>query len=474
MTLTQLFVVLRARWRCGLLVFVCVVGSVVALSLLLPKQYTASASLVVDVKSPDPIAGLVMAGTTISSYMATQIDVAQSERVALRALRAMRLNESSELRQQWREDTGGKGDFESWAAVAMQEHLDVRPSRESNVFSIAYTSPDPTFSAAVAQAFVQAYVDTTLELKVEPAKQYNTFFDERGKQTREALEQAQSKLSAYQQENGIIATDERLDVENMRLAELSSQMVTLQALAAESRGRQNQASDNTDRMQEVLSDPVVSSLTADLSRQQARLTELSERLGEKHPQVVELSASIGELRKRIQAQSGRVSGSLNVNSNVNQARLAEVNAELKEQRNKILRLKGQRDEAAVLFRDVENAQRAYDAVLARGNQTSLESQNTQTNVSVLKRATPPPFASSPRLLLNTAAGIVLGSLLATGLALVRELLDRRMRTEDDVTEILRQPLLVTLPKPIGESRRSTSRLRLMKARVVTGMPQLAP
>lgn len=471
MTISQLLVVLKARWRSGLLVFLSVVGSVVAVSLVLPKQYTATASVVVDLKSPDPIAGLVMAGTAISSYMATQLDVAQSERVALRALSSLRLNENDELRQQWREETEGRGDFESWAAGALQKHLDVRPSRESNVFSVSYTSPDRNFSAAVAQAFVQAYIDTTLELKVEPAKQYNAFFDDRAKQTREALEQAQSKLSAYQQEKGIIATDERLDIENMRLAEISSQMVTLQALASESRGRQSQATGNTDRMQEVLSDPVVSSLTADLSRQQARLNELNERLGERHPQVVELRASIDELRKRIQAQSGRVSGSLNVNSNVNQARLAEVTAELREQRNKILRLKGQRDEAAVLLRDVENAQRAYDAVLARGNQTSLESQNTQTNVSVLKRATPPAFASSPRLLLNTAAAIVLGSLLATGLILICELLDRRMRTEEDITEILKQPLLVTLPAAIRENRRDTSRLRLMKARVVTGSPQ---
>lgn len=474
MTLSQLIVILRARWRSGLLVFSAVVSSIVVASLLLPKQYTATASIVVDVKSPDPIAGMVLTGALTSSYMATQIDIMQSERVALQALRSLRLNESTELRDQWREETEGRGDFESWLASVLQKKLAVRPSRESNVITVAFTSPSGEFSAAVANAYMKAYIGTTLELKVEPAKQYNVFFDDRGKQTREALEAAQAKLSAYQQEKGIIATDERLDVENMRLAELSSQAVTLQALAAESRGRQSQASGNTDRMQEVLSDPVVSSLTADLSRQQAKLTELGERLGEKHPQVVELRASIDELRKRIQAQSGRVSGSLNVNSSVNESRLAQVNAELQEQRAKLLRLKGQRDEAAVLLRDVENAQRAYDAVLARGNQSNLESQNTQTNVSVLKQATPPALASSPRVLLNTAVAIVMGSLLAVGFALMRELIDRRMRTEEDVLERLKQPLLVTLPQPKQGNARSSSRLRLMKARVVTGLPQPTP
>ncbi|MDP1790368.1 MAG: chain length determinant protein EpsF, partial [Methylibium sp.] len=399
------------------------------------------------------------------------LDVVRSERVALRALRSpgLKLTESLELRAQWQAATEGQGDFEAWLAALIQKKLDILPSRESNVITLAYSSPDPQFSAAVANAFMQAYIDTTLDLKVEPAKQYNSFFDDRAKQTRDALEQAQAKLSAYQQAKGIVATDERLDVENARLSELTTQMVVLQGAAAESRGRQDEANGNNDRMQEVLANPVVGALTADLSRQQARLNELNERLGDNHPQVVELRANIEELRKRVQAQTSRVAGSLNANNNVNQVRLAQLNAEIQQQRSKLLQLKGQRDEAAVLLRDVENAQRSYDAVLTRVNQTSMESQNTQTNVSVLKQATPPAFPSSPRPLLNVAVALVMGSLLGIGLMLARELLDRRMRTVDDVVSGLRQPLLVVLPRASRQNARGGSNLRLAKARVVRGL-----
>lgn len=472
MTFSQFFTIIRARWIAGLLVLSIVVAGVVAVSLTLSKQYTATASVLVDVKSPDLGGNAAAAGGIIPlGYMATQLDVVRSERVALRALRSpgLRLNESSELRAQWHASTDGQGDFESWLAALLQKKLDILPARESNVITLAYTASDPKFSAAVANAFMQAYIDTTLDLKVEPAKQYNTFFDDRAKQTREALEQAQAKLSAYQQAKGIIATDERLDVENARLNELTTQMVVLQGLAAESKGRQSEASGNAERMQEVLNDPVVSTLTADLSRQQARLNELSERLGDKHPQVIELRASIDELRKRVQAQSVRVSGSLNVNNNVNQARLAQLSGEIQQQRAKLLRLKDQRDEAAVLLSDVQNAQRTYDAVLARVNQTNMESQNTQTNVSVLKHATAPAFPSSPRVLLNAAVAIVMGSLLGVGLMLARELLDRRMRSVEDVVDGLRQPLLVVLPRPNRQNARGGSRLGLTKARVVHGL-----
>lgn len=473
MTFSQFFTIVQARWKSGALVMLIVVAAAIAVTMMMKKQYTATSSVLIDVRTPDLSGNAAAVGGIVPlGFMATQMDVVRSERVALRALRSpgLRLNESTELRDQWQASTEGRGDFEAWVVGLLQKKLEVLPARESNVITLAYTSPDPKFSAAVANAFMQAYIDTTLDLKVEPAKQFNSFFDERSKQTREELERAQAKLSAYQQQKGIVATDERLDVENARLSELTNQLVALQVVAAESQGRQSEASGNTERMQEVLNNPVVSNLTTELSQQQARLNEMSERLGDKHPQVIEARARIDELRNRIQAQSTRVSGSLGVNNKVNQARVAQLNGEIQAQRTKLLHLKDQRDEAAVLLRDVQNAQRTYDAVLARVNQTSLESQNTQTNVSVMKQATTPAFPSSPRTLLNLAVAIVLGGLLGIALMLARELLDRRMRTIEDIVEGLRQPLLVVLPRPNRRNAIGSSNLGRVKARVVQGLP----
>ena len=65
-----------------------------------------------------------------------------------------------------------------------------------------------------------------------------------------------------------------------------------------------------------------------------------------------------------------------------------------------------------------------------------------------------------------------GLLLGLGLVLGREQLDRRMRTVDDVSE-LKQPMLVSLPVS-AHARRAlpdTSRTKLMKQRVLTGLPR---
>ncbi|MDE2401338.1 MAG: chain length determinant protein EpsF [Burkholderiales bacterium] len=452
MSFSQLLIILKARWKIIASVFWGVVLLVLVLSLVLPKKYKAETSVLVDVKSPDPIAGMVLPGLMAPGYIATQLDVIQSERVARGAIKLLHLDESAQLQQQWREDTEGVGSFETWLATLLQKGLDIKPSRESSVINITYQAQDPQFAAALANAYVQSYIDTTLELRIEPAKQYSALFETQAKQLRERLEQAQSRLSAYQKEKGLIASDERLDVENVRLNDLSTQLVGLQALSAESRSRKAEAGANST---EVLNNMVVATLKSDLSRQEAHVKELTAQYGSAYPQVRIAQASVDELRERIAAETRRVNSSLGINNTVNQSREAQVKAALEQQREKLLKLKDQRDEASVLTRDVESAQRAYELMNQRLSQTAVESQSTQTNVSVVKRATPPPDPSSPRLLLNMILAIVVGGMLSIAVALIAELRDRRLRTDDDVTEGLDVPMLGIIP--LGETAPSTKK-----------------
>jgi polysaccharide biosynthesis transport protein len=466
MTFGQVISILRARWWAALLVFVLTVGTTLAVSLLLPKQFTSNASVVVDFK-PDPVSAMMYGGVVSPAMMATQVDVIQSERVALRVVKNLKLAENAQVRQQWLDDTGGKGSLESWLVQLFQRQLDVKPSRESSVITVTYKAPDPQFAAALANAFVQAYLQTALELRVDPARQYSSFFDTRTKEARDALEKAQSRLSAFQKEKGIIATDERLDVENARLNELSSQAVMIQALASEAGSRQAQArGESADRMQEVLNNPLISGLKADLSRSEARLQELSSRLGDNHPQVVEAKANIAELRSKVDAETRRVTGGVGVSNTITRQREADIRAALEAQRSKVLRLKAVRDEGSVLLRDVETAQRAYEAVAQRLTQTTLEGQNTQSNINLLTAATPPIEHSSPKVFLNMVLSVFLGLLLAVGVALMLELLDRRVRSVEDVSGALGLSVIGVLPKPNAPARLGGTKPSLAQQRVV--------
>jgi len=473
MTFGQFLSILRARWLVALLVFCLIVATTLVVSLLLPKQYKAVASVVVDFK-PDPVSAVMYAGMASPGFMATQVDIIQSDRVAQRVVRNLKLNENPQVRQQWLEETKGEGSIESWLASVFQKQMDVVPSRESSVISVGYKAADPRFAAGLANAFVQAYIDTALELRVDPARQYSAFFDTRAKEAREALERAQTKISTYQKDNGIVATDERLDVENARLNELSSQLTALQAIAAESSSRQAQAqSAQGDKMQEVLNNPIVGQLKADINRGEARLKELNTRFGDNHPQVVESRANLGELRSRLDAETSKVTGGVGVSNTINRQREGDIRVSLEAQRTKVLRLKAVRDEGMVLQRDMENAQRTYDAVLQRFNQTSLESQATQSNVNMLTQATPPLQPASPRIVLNTLLAIFVGTLLAVGTALVLELRDRRIRGLDDAVAALGLPVIGVMPKPGAQGRAGLKQLSQMQQRLMAPLPPTA-
>lgn len=449
MTFPQFLSILLARWKLLSGVFAGVLVVAVLLALLLPKQYTASASVVVDAKQ-DPFSVFGMGALATPSFLATQVDIIRSERVAQKVARALRLTEVPLLQEQWREATDGKIPMEAWIAGSLLKQLEVQPAAQSNVIEVGYKAGDPAFAAAMANGFVSAYLSTLVELRVDPARQYSSFFDLRAKEARDALEAAQGKLSKFQREKGIVNADERLDVETARLNELSSQLVALQAISAESVSKDSKASGSSgDRLPEVLNNPIVSSLKADMSRQEARLQEMSTRLGDKHPQVSELRANIEELRKKVLEETRRVTSGVGVVRSINQDRVAQVRSDLEAQRQKVLQSKMLRDEAAVLQRDLENAQRTYDSILQRLNQSSIESQSTQTNVTALTTASPPVKPSSPVLLVNMILGVVGGLLLGVVAAFIRELSDRRVRCQDDVVELIGLPVLGVLPSPSG-------------------------
>lgn len=446
MTPSKLLSIIRARWSLVLLVVALTTLTALGISLTLTPRYVASASVMIDAK-PDPVSALIYPGLASPAYMNTQVDVIASERVASRVVRDLRLTEVPELREQWQEATKGQVPMQQWLSEGLRGNMEVKPSKESNVVTVSYKSPSAQYAASMANAFVKAYVATTLELRVEPARQYAGYFDQQAKAALDKLENAKSRLSAYEREHGIVASDERLDVETSRLNELSSQVVALEGLSAESGSRQNQATRGTEQSPDVLSNPVVMQLKADLSRAENRLQELGTRYGDNHPQVIESKAVVSDLRSKLATEMRRVTGGVTASNAINRQREAEVRAQLELQREKVAKLKMARDDAAGLMREVESAQRAYENITTRLTQTSLESQTTQSNVSVLTEAVAPLRPASPRVGLNTGLAFVVGCILAVGLALLMEMRDRKIRDADDVMAVIQLPMLGVLPAP---------------------------
>ena len=161
MNLIHFLSILRARWVAVLGVFLVTVIATVVVTLLVPKQYYAAASVLVDMRAA-PLAGVLLPEKMNQQLVTTQIDVMRSPRVAQGVVRGMKLGENNAIRAQWLEATGGEGNIETWLIETFQKNLAITPSPESSVVTIGYTAPDPRFAAAMANAFVRSYIDTNL------------------------------------------------------------------------------------------------------------------------------------------------------------------------------------------------------------------------------------------------------------------------------------------------------------------------
>lgn len=443
MGFTQLIAVLKARRGALLAVWGGVVLLALLLSLVLPRQYMASAEVVVEPRGGDPLVGQPGHGTT-PGFLATQADIIASERVGARAVAALKLAAQPRWAERWQKASGGKGDANRWIAGRLKKNVKVSPSHESNVLTLTVTADDPRFAADYANALAHAYLETDLELRVEPARQSAAWFDEHTRQLRGNLENAQARLAEFQRANGLVG-DDKLDLESARLTELSTQLTAAQAQTSEASSRQRQGGGTSD----VTASPLIQALKVDLARQEAKLIELAGYLGENHPQYQRVKSEVESLRARLRAESGQVAAVVGTNSRINQAREGEIRARLDAQKQRVLELKRQRDEMGVLLREVDSAQKAYDLVMARLTQTSLESKSRQGNVALLSAAEAPTEAASPKLLLNLGLGLVIGGLLGVAVAIVRELLDRRIRGAGDLAEALGAPVLAEIGSADG-------------------------
>jgi chain length determinant protein EpsF len=388
------------------------------------------------------------------AFMATQTEIIQSRRVASRVVKLLHIADIPSVFQSWKEDTGGKIPLEEYYGELLLKGLVVQPAQGSNIINLSYSGSDPRFAAAAANAFAQATLETNIELRVDPAREYAAWFDERLKTLRGNLEAAQAKLSAYQQKEGIVVSDERLDQEMARLDALNSDLSIVQGQKADITSREKNT--GSEVSPDVMQSAVIQGIKSEIAKAEATLSEIGSNLGKNHPQRLQLEAQIVGLKQQLAMEIERISGGVAKANRVSSQKEVELRNAIEAQKKRVLDLRAEHDQISILRQDVETAQHAYELVAQRMSQTTLESRSEQTNLSVLSPAVEPTKPSKPKILVNVAASVFIGLLLGIGAAIGREHMDRRIRHRDDLVELEGIPFLGVL--------RPKSRYQFLKGR----------
>ena len=451
MDFSQYLLALKARRKAFITAFAVTVFAAIVVALLLPKRYDATATILIDARDEQTMAPAHMSPRERAGYIFTQMELIASGKVAHRVVRDLKLTQDPQMREDWEKDTGGSGSLEEWISATLLEKLKV-DSGASNIIIVKYSSSDPKKSAVIANAFAKAYLDTALDLRTEPSREAATWFDEQVKGLRADVKNAQAKLSAYQKEKGIAGGDERMDVEYTRMAELNGELGRAKAATLDAETRYKQAQDlikdgvSLDAFPDVLANGYITTVKAALQAAEARLKEQSEVYGPNHPTFQRTAAEVESLRERLQVESKKLVASLGNAVAQSKQRVEELQSSLTAQQDRIMKMRDGRIDLAVLTRDLDSAQRAYETALARAIQVRVDSKVRQTNLAMLTPATEPLKAAFPKVGLISALSIVIGLLLAAGMVYALEMMDRRVRSRTDLESRLAVPSLGLLSR----------------------------
>jgi uncharacterized protein involved in exopolysaccharide biosynthesis len=215
-------------------------------------------------------------------------------------------------------------------------------------------------------------------------------------------------------------------------------------LAAAQAYRADAASRTGTQGADVMNNAVVAQLRAQLALKETDLAQLGKDKGVNYPGYQQLKAQVEELKAKVEESIKTAARVAQTTAAEASQREASLRAAVAGQKAHVMTKETQSTELAALTRDVQSAQQIYDAALQRYSQTRLESQTTQTDISILNPAVPAIKPYSPKLWLNMILSVFLGGLLAIGVAFAMEMMDRRIRSEEDIVDLLQIPVLSVL------------------------------
>jgi uncharacterized protein involved in exopolysaccharide biosynthesis len=487
----NIFLILRKRVWLILGVFTATVLLAEIITYQIPRMYSASASLNFDFRPTNPLDDRGGAILTQDSYVTTQIGILKSLNVAQKVVEGLtdyeRLRLVNALNAKYSPldrllywvkssikylisphngkkhpviDAGHTGSGDTlrmnasydWLAEAIGSDLDVTSEYQSRIVKVSYFSTDPQIAALMADRFAEAYIATNLEMVINPARKSKVWFDEQLKSLRGRLEEAQAKLTAYQQQEGIVSSDERIDIETSQLRSLSDQLTAAQETTRNAESTKNKLKEVLSRgdslmtFEPVFNNSVVQKIKSDIRDLEGQLVENSNSLGANHPKIRKLRSELSAARNRLSTEVQVITDGIENAADLSKEREHNLEQALEKQKKLVLRLKSEHDKIAVLQREVESAQQSYNSALNDLNTSSMQSMVDQTSVSIVDHATVPTIHATPSVVKNLAIGAFGGLILGIGLALFMDVFVRKIHSKEDLINEVEAPLLGHLKK----------------------------
>lgn len=338
--------------------------------------------------------------------------------------------------------------------------LTVTPLRNSRIFDLTYTSGDPTLAMRVANEHAKGFIEQSMEFRFMASKDATDWLSARMTEARAKVAAAEEALQRYRENNAVLPVDEKDHTQVQQLADLSAAVTRAHTERIEKEAVYNElvsVQNNQSALEmfpAVLKNDFIQQQKTELATLQRQEAALADKLGDKHPDMVRLRASIKSTQLKIQAEVGRVAQSVRNEYKAAQAQERSLTDALDHQKRASLAMNQKAMEYGVLQREVESTRQIYETLLQRAKETGVSSELRTSAVRVVDPAERPrgPVGAGRRSSLTRAFGWSL--LLAIAVALTLERLDNRIKHPEEVRAHLQLPLLGMLPIAAG-SRNGT-------------------
>lgn len=479
---------LRTLWRrryflLAAMVLALLVGWV-AVSRMTPI-YTASVKVMVDERS-SRFVDLQQAMTSrVPAYMAvaSEVEIIMSRGLAQRVADSLNLYEDPEfnptlrqagqsagfvggtmamLRETWN-TVFGRTDAETSETEAERRdrgrravvdgvlgRLGVSPVAQSVVIVISFNSTDPAKAARIANVVAEHYVTAQLEAKFEAIRHTTTWLTNRLESLREAVSRSEGAVADYRKLQGLVESGGRLPSQQF-LTELNSQLLAAQGRRAEQQARVGRIEGllrdgrGLEAVGEVLDSPLVQRLKEQEATLAREISDLTQRYGERHPQMAKVRAEQAQMRAKIDAEVNKLASGLRNELGVLRDREGALRAQVSMLEKTILEQNDAQIRLRELERDAQANRSLYEAFLTRFKETGKQEEIQRSDARIISAAEQPRGPSYPRPRLIYAAAAMLGLIAGAVFVLIAEQLNRTIRSREQLEEITGLPVLGQIP-----------------------------
>jgi len=381
----------------------------------------------------------------------------------------------------------------------MRSAIEVEPPIKDDTFRISYVSGDPVVAMKVVSRLASMFIDGNVDDRKNISARTDDFLESQLEDARERLKEHEKKLEEYRRRYlGQLPSQLQSNLQVIQVAQTQ-----LQSLS-ESRDRDRDRRLVLERtLADLRADPGAVSTTADQSDRntdpldvaRAELTDLEQRLKPTHPDVMAARRRVAQLEAE-RARAPRVEAGTrpaavsppadtvparrlrDAQSEIDKldrqiaskdAEAARLRGSITEYQRRVEAVPTRESEMAELTRDYDTLQKVYQSLLAKKEDSNiaanLEKQQIGEQFKVLDAPRAPERPFSPKRLQLTLMAIGVGLALGVALGALLEYRDTTLRTESQINEAFRIPVLAVLPfmESADEKRRRVGRIALTAA-----------